>query len=183
MEKRLAGEGGMLSAGLAYRTYVNGLRPPSRDEEEHNWLLVERGEILVYTFEWLLRQKLSEQGFSQKSSALRRLATPEGNILIQKIWRELVQGYSRTSLCDEEDDILNVMANWLKAITTDRQEYSGWWEREPSLRDWFIKGTELGSNDDSVSITQICPLLFARGAHDLLPALLELAISFAPLCR
>ena len=175
MEKRLTREQGIMSASIAHKTYVYGMRPSSLSEKQNNWLLIEEGEILIYTLEWLIRKNLRESGYKICSETLPFLTNQPGKVFLRAIWKELETGFSRNESSGDYLEGLISIREWLNSVTKNKGDYFGWWNKPSTLHDWFIRATWTDRDSTSADIQKKCPALFEPHDVNLDLALSEIA--------
>lgn len=129
-------EGEPLTAMLCYDNLVSVSHRWSKSEGKNNWILIPEGEIVVFSFEYMLRRRLTRDGYSTKSAALRALETIS---IAEDAWSSMHTDEAFKWMRGRESASLKKAAGWLNEVLSNDDDYEYLWRCEPSQRNWFIE--------------------------------------------
>lgn len=125
-----------LTAMLCYNNLTTDRHQRSRSEEEHNWILVPEGEIIVFSFEYTLRKVLAERGIINKSDAIREIETTP---VAEQCWARMHDSLRYPQMTGRETHSWKEAKEWLATVLADPIGYDYLWKASTlEASNWFI---------------------------------------------
>jgi anti-sigma regulatory factor (Ser/Thr protein kinase) len=108
----------------------------STSEESYNWILIPEGEIVLFSFEYLLREQLERAGHKTKEDAISMI---KGSSIAQEVWSNMHAYANHREMAGREHRSYAEALEWLTDVLESREEYKYLWDCSEEGKNWFIR--------------------------------------------
>lgn len=137
-EAASSSQGEQTTAMLCYQNLTDGRPRRSQGEEKNGWLLISEGEIVVFAFEYFLRQALEHARVESRDAALEWLSEHR----VATIWGMMHDPAIFPNMANRKQTSFQHAVEWLQIVLGNRQEFAYLWDAPEDRQSWFIRGRE-----------------------------------------
>lgn len=135
-QKKLLEEGGeRLTATICYNNIISKTPRWSESEKKEGRIIIPEGEVMIFSYEYLLRNHLMGIGIKNKKNAEEKIVN---SCVAQECW---IQMHSDKNMKNREEESFVNVVKWLKEVLNNKNEYKYLWEAKDLNRNWFIKSS------------------------------------------
>lgn len=125
-----------ITATLCYNNITSKTPRWSQSERDYERILIPEGEILVFSFEYILRNYLKKIGCETKKEAQKKIET---SYIAKQCWMSLHSKTKYRNMRMREEESYFKLIEWLKDVMSNQYEYSYLWNSKSEMKNWFIK--------------------------------------------
>jgi len=123
-----------LTSNLCFQNLQLSNPRRSQTEAKRDWLLIPQGEIVLFIYEFILRQELTNSGINNISDAESELS----NTNLAIICWDKIHSEKYKNMVNRNNQDLEQMTKWIERVLNNNEEYKYLFLDDKSTTNWFI---------------------------------------------